>query len=179
MQWVSANDVPVDDGAAEHAPRDQPNGPMQRALVSTRYLVVVGAATSLLLAAASYVWSIVKAVAFVDTLLAGTSKEDEALVKLFATVDVVLIGTVMLIIGLGLWELFVAHLSLPPALTTSTFDDLKAKIATTLVLVLVVQFLEEAVQSPEAEGLLQRGIAVTLVGGLLVVFANWHPDRKE
>ncbi len=168
-----------DDGVDEHAPGDEPAGPLDRSLVSTRYLVVVGATTSLVLAAASYVWSIAKAVGFVDSLVAGAAEEDEALVKLFATVDVVLIGTVMLIIGLGLWELFVAHLALPPALTTSTFDDLKAKIATTLVLVLVVQFLEEAVQRPDAEGLMQRGIAVTLVGGLLVVFANWHPDRKE
>ena len=170
---------PADDGEGDHAPRAEGGGPVRAALEATRFLVVVGAATSLLLAAATYVWSIVKAVGFVRTLLAGTPKEDEALVKLFATVDVVLIGTVLLIIGLGLWELFVDDLDLPPALTTSTFDDLKAKIATTLVLVLVVQFLETMVKRPDAEALLQRGIAVTLVGGLLVVFANWHPDRKE
>lgn len=174
---MEAQDPKTDDG--EHAPKPATKSPVHRSLEAMRFLVVVGAVTSLLLAAASYVWSIVKAVGFVDSLLAGSAKEDEALVKLFATVDVVLIGTVMLIIGLGLWELFVYDLELPPSLTTSTFDDLKAKIATTLVLVLVVQFLEAVVQRPDAEALMQRGIAVTLVGGLLVVFANWHPDRKE
>ncbi len=90
-----------DDGVDEHAPGDEPAGPLHRSLVSTRYLVVVGATTSLVLAAASYVWSIAKAVGFVDSLLAGAAEEDEALVKLFATVDVVLIGTVMLIIEAG------------------------------------------------------------------------------
>lgn len=167
------------DGADEHAPGDGFFSRARRTLLATRYLVVVGATTSLLLAAATYIWSIVKALGFVRTLLAGTPKEDEALVKLFATVDVVLIGTVLLVIGLGLWELFVEDLDLPPALTTSTFDDLKAKIATTLVLVLVVQFLEAMVERPDAEALMHRGIAVTLVGGLLVVFAKWRPDRKE
>lgn len=170
----------VDDAdRAEHAPRTEVGGPVRQALEATRYLVVVGAATALLLSAATYVWSIVKAISFVDSLLGGTAEEDEALVKLFAAVDVVLIGTVLLIIGLGLWELFVDDLVLPDALTTSTFDDLKAKIATTLVLVLVVQFLEAMVKRPDADALMQQGIAVALVGGLLVVFANWHPDRKE
>lgn len=168
-----------DEDRPEHAPRTEPGGPLRHALEATRYLVVVGAATSLLLAAATYVWSIAKAVSFVDSLLGGTAEEDEALVKLFAAVDVVLIGTVLLIIGLGLWELFVDDLVLPAALTTSTFDDLKAKIATTLVLVLVVQFLESMVKRPDADALMQQGIAVALVGGLLVLFANWHPDRKE
>lgn len=85
-----------------------------------------------------------------------------------------LIGTVLLIIGVGLWELFIADLDLPPALTMSSFDDLKAKVATTLVLVLVVGFLESLVRQPMHSELMELGIAVTLVGGLLLVYANWR-----
>lgn len=144
------------------------------ALERARYLVVVGAVTSLALAAVSFVWAMVKGGQFVLSLVTGASNEDIALVKLFESIDVILVGTVLLIIGLGLWELFIGDLDLPPSLTMSSFDDLKAKVATTLLLVLVVRFLEALVARPESGALLELGVAVTLVGALLLVFANWR-----
>ena len=132
-------DEPTD---AAHPSPPATGGPLRRALEASRFLVALGAITAVLLAGLTYVWSIVKVVKFVDLLLDGTSADDQALVKLFETVDVILIATVLLVIGLGLWELFVSDLDLPPALTTTSFDDLKAKIATTLVLVLVVDWMD-------------------------------------
>ncbi len=143
-------------------------------LERSRYLAVIGVLTSLVLAAASFIWAIVKAVSFVKLLVTSNGSEDVALVKLFESIDVVLIGTVMLIMAVGLWELFIGDLDLPGALTMKSFDDLKAKIATTLLLVLVVRFLETLVQNPEPDELLALGISVTLVGGLLMVFAVWR-----
>lgn len=143
-------------------------------LERSRYLVVVGAVTSLALAAASFVWAVFKAGAFVQALAFDRRSDDLPLVKLFESIDIILVGTVLLTIGLGLWELFIRDLDLPPALTTTSFADLKAKIATTLLLVLVVRFLETVVSRPEAGELLELGVAVTLVGGLLMVFANWR-----
>ncbi len=143
-------------------------------LESARLLVAIGSLISLLLGSACFVWALLKGVAFVRLLIRGGRSEDLALVKLFESIDVILIGTVLLIIGLGLWELFIGDLELPPSLTTDSFDDLKAKISTTLILVLVVRFLETVVSRPAADELLQFGAAVTLVGGLLLVFAKWQ-----
>jgi uncharacterized membrane protein YqhA len=150
------------------------NGPLGAALESARYLVVIGSVTSLALAAITFTWAVVKAGAFAVGLITGSTSEDAALVKLFESIDTLLLGTVLLVIGLGLWELFVGDLRLPPALTMSSFDDLKAKVATTLLMVLVVRFLEALVSRPASDQLLELGIAVTLVGGLLLVFANWR-----
>lgn len=147
-------------------------------LVRARFLVVIGSLTSLVLGAACFAWALVKTGSFIMLLLGGSPTEDQALVKLFECVDVILIGTVLLIMGLGLWELCIGDLDLPPALTTTSFDGLKAKIATTLVLVLVVRFLETLVSRPASTELLELGGAVTLVGGLLLVFANWRPPPR-
>lgn len=142
-------------------------------LEHARFVVAIGAVTSLGLSLACFAWASVKAVQFVELLFSAGSSADTPLIKLFESVDTVLIGTVMLIIGVGLWELFIDDLDLPPALTMSSFDDLKAKVATTLILVLVVRFLESLVRQPTNGELMELGIAVTLVGGLLLVYANW------
>ena len=52
--------------------------------------------------------------------------------------------------------------------------ELKQKVASTLLLVLVVRFLESLVSRPTDDDLLEMAIAVTLVGALLVVYANWR-----
>ncbi|HEY9564362.1 MAG TPA: YqhA family protein [Nocardioides sp.] len=88
--------------------------------------------------------------------------------------NTILAGVVLLQVGLGLWELCVGDLALPESLATHTFDELEAKVPGTLVLVLVVRFLEELVQDPEPQQLLATGIAVTLVGGLLVLVMRWR-----
>ena len=55
-----------------------------------------------------------------------------------------------------------------------SLDDLKAKVATTLLLVLVVRFLETFVSGTDTGKVLELAVAVTLVGSLLMVFANWR-----
>ncbi len=159
------------DVTAAHGPT---GGPIGRALEGSRFLVAVGVAGALVLAAVSFGWALVKAVRFAIALAPGGDGEDAALVKLFESVDTLLIGTVLLIIAVGLWELFIGDLRLPSALTISSFDDLKKKVATTLLLVLVVRFLEVLVEGPPSGDLLNTGIAVTLVGALLVVYARWR-----
>lgn len=149
-------------------------GAVRTVLERARFVVALGALTSLVLAVASFGWASVKAVQFIRLLFTAGSDADTPLIKLFESVDTVLIGTVMLIIGVGLWELFIDDLDLPPALTMTSFDDLKAKVATTLILVLVVRFLESLVRQPTNGELMELGIAVTLVGGLLLVYANWR-----
>ena len=149
-------------------------GAMARALEGSRFLVVIGAVTALALAAVTFCWAVVKAFGFAAGLVTARATEDAALVKLFESIDTLLIGTVLLIIGLGLWELFVGDLRLPPALTVSSFDDLKTKVATTLVMVLVVRFLELFVRGSESRQLLEVAVAVSLVGGLLLALAHWR-----
>ena len=80
----------------------------------------------------------------------------------------------LLQVGLGMWELCISDLDLPPALTTESFDALKSKVAATLVLVLAVRFLEELVRRPPGDHLLSYAAAIVAVGTLLVVFARWR-----
>lgn len=143
-----------------------------RVLESARWLGALSAVTSLLLCATAFVWALVKAVLFIAAIGTGTS--EEALVLLFESIDTILVGTVLLQVGLGMWELCISDLDLPPALTTASFDVLKSKVAATLVLVLAVRFLEELVRRPPGEQLLSYAAAIVAVGALLIVFSRWR-----
>lgn len=147
---------------------------LRRGLELTRYLVALGSVTSLFMCAATFVWAGVKAVRFFQAMAPTSGSSENALVYLFESIDTILAGVVLLQVGLGLWELCVGDLVLPDSLATHTFDELEAKVAGTLVLVLVVRFLEVLVRSPEPEQLLASGVSITLVGGLLVVFMRWR-----
>ncbi len=77
-------------------------------------------------------------------------------------------GIVLLQVGLGPWELCVGDLVLPDSQATHTFDELEAKVAGTLVLVLVVRLLEVLVRSPAPDQLLASGVWSP------VVFMQWR-----
>lgn len=158
-------------------PENDPTSPRRRrrlVIEHIRYVAVIGATTALFLSAVTYIWALGKAVIFVHILAVEGLSSDPALVKLFESIDSILIATVLLIVGFGVWELFVHDLDLPPSLTTASFDHLKGRIAGTLVLVLVVRYLERLVSKPSPEDILALGISTALVGGLLFVFATFH-----
>ncbi|WP_415973858.1 YqhA family protein [Rhodococcus sp. 077-4] len=161
---------------------DQPSHPSgdrratgrRLAVEQVRFISIIGASTALLLSAVTYMWALAKGADFVRLLVVEGLSSDKALVKLFESIDSILIATVLLIVGFGLWELFVHDLDLPPSLTTTSFGQLKRQTAGTLLLVLVVRFLEVSITRPEPDQLIAQGVSTALVGGLLIVFATWH-----
>lgn len=87
---------------------------IKRGFELLRFIAAIGSITALLLSVVTFLWALTKAWSFVHMLLSGAASADMALVQLFQSVDSILIATVMLIVGFGLWELFVGELDLPP-----------------------------------------------------------------
>ena len=77
----------------------------------------------------------------------------EAVKHIVSAVDVYLIATVLLIFGLGLYELFISRIDVAEKNTRSskilvvhTLDQLKEKLAKVIVMVLVVTFFKYAIE---------------------------------
>jgi uncharacterized membrane protein YqhA len=77
---------------------------------------------------------------------------------------------VILIVAVGMWELFVGDLDLPEILTVSDLTALKQKVSDLLVLVIAIQFAKRFLAGDAGVDLLYAGAAVALVGGTLVLF---------
>ncbi len=77
----------------------------------------------------------------------------EAVKHIVSAVDVYLISTVLLIFGLGLYELFISRIDVAEKNTRSskilvvhTLDQLKEKLAKVIVMVLIVTFFKFAIE---------------------------------
>jgi uncharacterized membrane protein YqhA len=125
---------------------------------------------------------VVVVMAVVDTLETGAISPKAAkvlAVGLIEAIDIFLIAIVANMIGQGLYKLFVdpAH-QLPAWLQIRDMDDLKSHLASSVIAVLAVLFMREAVAWDGQRNLLQLGAAITLVIFALTFYliAKKRPD---
>lgn len=146
-------------------------------LNASRYLVLAAVLGSLVAALALFVYGVVETIVVVVDAVAKaevSSKGAKALALAFIEiVDLFLLGTVFLMIALGLYELFIEeNLALPQWLSISSFDDLKNKLVGVVIVVLAVLFLGAVVSWDGSRDLLGFGAGVALVIAALTYFLS-------
>lgn len=88
----------------------------------------------------------------------------ELSIVLIQEIDIFLLATVLYIITLGLYELFVDDaLDLPNWLEVKTLDDLKSRLLGVIIVLLPVTFLGQLVQWKKGQDILWLGLAVGVV----------------
>ena len=143
---------------------------MKRIMGLTRYAVFVPAIASIigaLLLMAQCSWAMLMAV--IDSVSNGYGLK-ETIVEVLTAVDAILLGTVLLVIGYGLYELFIdADLDVPQWLRVYDLDDLKSKLIGVVVAIVAVVFVGVFVDSNRASDVISYGVgAGALVVGLAI-----------
>jgi len=94
----------------------------------------------------------------------------DSIVDVLTAVDAILLGTVLLVIGYGLYELFVdTNIKVPAWLQVRDLDDLKSKLIGVVVAIIAVIFVGVLVDANRAADVLSYGVgAGALVLGLAV-----------
>ena len=148
---------------------------MRKVLGLTRYAVFIPALASIigaLLLMAQGSWAVL--VAVIESVTSTASLKD-TIVDVLTAVDAILLGTVLLVIGYGLYELFIdAELDVPLWLRVKDFDDLKSELIGVVVAIIAVVFVGVFVDANRAEDVIGFGLgAGALVAGLaLFAFAT-------
>ena len=141
---------------------------MRKILGLTRYVVFIPAVASIigaLLLMAQGSIAMVKAV--IDSVTAKSYLK-VTIVEVLTAVDAILLGTVLLVIGYGLYELFIDDdLEVPPWLEVHDLDDLKSKLIGVIVAIVAVIFVGIFVDTNRADDVIAYGVgAGALVVGL-------------
>lgn len=142
---------------------------IRRFLVSTRYIMIIPIIGSFLAAVVILIFDLIEVFKVVYEVIAKALPSSDISIKEIAidsiqVIDLFLLGTVLYIISLGLYELFIDEtLPLPNWLRVHTLDDLKASLLGVIVILLAVTFLANVVSWNGTSDILALGIAVGLV----------------
>lgn len=151
---------------------------MRKILGATRFVVFIPAVASMLGAILLMLQGSVAMVkAIIDTVFLGAYLKDSTVAVLTA-VDAILLGTVLLVIGYGLYELFVdADIDVPKWLQVRDLDDLKSKLIGVVVAIIAVIFVGVIVDANRASDVMSYGVGAGAIVSGLALFA--YATKKD
>jgi uncharacterized membrane protein YqhA len=154
---------------------------MKKILGLTRYVVFIPAIASIfgaILLMGQGSWAILQVV---FDALSNEYGLKETIVEVLTAVDAILLGTVLLVIGYGLYELFIdTEIEVPLWLRVEDLDDLKSKLIGVVVAILAVVFVGVFVDSNRSDDVISYGVgAGALVVGLAIfAFATKKAEKN-
>jgi uncharacterized membrane protein YqhA len=116
----------------------------------------------------------------IDAVLYDAYLKD-TIVDVLTAIDAILLGTVLLVIGYGLYELFVdTRLEVPTWLQVADLDDLKSKLIGVVVAIIAVVFVGVFVDTNRAADVVSYGLgAGALVAGLALFALATRKDSSK
>ena len=145
---------------------------MKRFLGLTRFAVVVPAFASIIGALLLMALGSISMVTVFFKAVTNNLSLKETVVEVLTAVDAILLGTVLLVIGYGLYELFIdADIDVPLWLRVENLDDLKSKLIGVVVAIIAVVFVGVFVDSNRASEVISYGVGAGAIVTGLAIFA--------
>ena len=126
----------------------------ENALWGTRFIVLISVVLSIISSIILFLlggWDIIQAIIYKNPLLNNDIEtNNELLFNIISSIDLFLIGIVLLIFGFGVYELFISEINFAKdkfadsTLKINSLDQLKNKIIKVIIIVLIVKFFEKS-----------------------------------
>jgi uncharacterized membrane protein YqhA len=152
-----------------------------RAIGSSKYIMLLAVVGIFLGSMVLLISSAVQMFNAVWDILGGNPDyhEMQLRVDMIESVDTVLVATVLYMIAIGLYQLFInSSLELPAWLKTTGLVDLEKRLAGMVVTVLSVIFVTVALESRGEKDILDFGLAIAAVITAVSLFL-FHESRKQ
>lgn len=125
----------------------------EKALWNTRFIVIIAVIMSILSSITLFFiggWEIIQETIINNPLFNDDIKNSNNLIfKIISSIDLFLIGIVLLIFGFGVYELFISEIDFAKGkfaestLKINNLDQLKNKLIKVIIIVLIVKFFEK------------------------------------
>jgi len=162
-------------------------------LFNSRYLTILAVIGSLLSAFVLFIRGSVVVIKglidFVNSMQVDLHGNYEKLIEAFvSSVDIYLFAMVLIIFGMGIYELFINKIdpvekkvdSRPSWLQISNIDELKSSLGKVILMVLIVSFFKHSldIEYKNSMDLLLLALGILLLAGSLFI-ANCHHNTKN
>jgi uncharacterized membrane protein YqhA len=151
---------------------------MKWLIEKSRYVAYIGVLVLLVCSLTAYVLGVYKTVKTVIAIALNEVKDDFALIALFDCLDVILVGTALLVIAVSLYELFIGELKVPDWMLVRNLNELKANFSFVIIPLMSVKFLQKLLQGENALDTLYYGIGVALATLALAAF-NYVSEKEK
>jgi uncharacterized membrane protein YqhA len=152
---------------------------MRTILEKSRYLVALPAIASVIGGIALLLIGVWEVGVSIINLVVHAEDVKVSVVEMLTAVDTLLLGTVVLVVGYGLYELFVDQsVKFPAWLEISSLDDLKTKLIGVVVTIIGISFLGFLVDKNSPTDVMSVGIGVGAVLLGLAVF-SWATSLRK
>lgn len=160
---------------------------IRRLFASSNLFISIAVVGTLLSALTLLVYGLVVSVqVIIHTILhahLGVEEAKSLAVEFIELTDLFLLGTVLYVVAMGLYQLFIdEHLPTPAWLQIGTLDELKDRLISGIIALMAVSFLGDLVTWEASRDVLYVGIgtAIVIVGlGLYLVLAHRQPHEPE
>ena len=153
----------------------------RRIIESGRYFVYIAVVSSFIAALITFLWGAIRlmenAVEFARGAVQG-EMGSEIGISMIAVVDAFLLGTILYIFAVGLYELFIGNLKVPDWLVIDNLDDLKAKLQSVIIMIMAVLFLEHLAEWQRPLETLMFGGAIAAVTVALVLYSSSKKSKQ-
>lgn len=168
---------------AEPIPKKSKGNTMLRAVGWSRYITVLavfGTFIGALFLLIVGTFDLVSAIATAFVTIGEPQVSGHLKIELVETVDTFLVAIVLIVIALGLYQLFVSPIDgLPPWLRAHSVGDLEKRLAGMVITVLSVIFLIQAVQWDSGIDILWIGLAVGVVIAAIAFFLRQEEELSD
>lgn len=148
---------------------------MARILENSKYVIVVAVLSLMAAAIVTFLWGAWKTAAFVMLLVGGgAGGESQAVLALLDMMDTFLIGTVLFIFSIGLYELFLGRLQTPEWLVIDDLGKLKSKLSDVIVVFMAIKFLDKLLQAKDYQDVFWYAASVAVVAAVLIAFNRFR-----
>jgi len=150
---------------------------MRRLIELSRFVVILPALAAIIGAIVLMVLGSFEILRAASGVVVDQVPLKDTIVDVLASVDAILLGTVLLVIGYGLYELFVdTNIDVPVWLEINDLDDLKAKLIGVIVAIIAVIFVGELVDAKSAQDVMYYGLGA---GAVVLALAAYTINSKE